>query len=152
MAVHELRRVAEPDPVLAALIAKLPPTGSIWPAAKRAAWLKMVHMAFDLVYDGEDGEAVELPSFLQASAPAAAAAAPEPAPPAPAMKASPFTFLIDREGYARRGDGTRINPVEVGTGVLYDERGEAGDFAAIIWADDSRGVPAGLQLDISPAF
>lgn len=139
---------SETDPVLAALIARLPPSGSVWPTKKRAAWMQMVWLSFDLVYEG-DGEAIDLPSFLQAAAAPAPAVAvtkdPEPKKPAP----SPFAFFIDLQGFARRGDGTRLMPADVG-GILYDQRGE-GDLGSIIWADDSAGV-RGYQLDISPAF
>ena len=42
------------DPLIAALIQKLPPNGK-WPAADRVVWLKMATMAFDLAY-GRDAE------------------------------------------------------------------------------------------------
>jgi len=42
------------DGVITALIGKLPSNGP-WPTAKRAAWLKMMNMAFDMAY-GPDAE------------------------------------------------------------------------------------------------
>lgn len=138
--------VGEPvDPVLSALIAKLPPGGTAWPLRKRVAWMQMLWLSFDLVYEAEPGEAVELPSFLQAAPSSAPAAA---APEAPKAPPAPYAFFIDREGYARRADGERIMPEQVG-GVLYDLRGE-GDLGSIVWANGSAGV-GGLQIDISPA-
>jgi hypothetical protein len=142
------------DPVLAALIGRLPPAGSIWSAKKRAAWMQMVWLSFELVYDLDAGDALEIPKFLEAALPAPAAVVAvnevEPAPPAPKPTAAPYAFMIDRDGFARHGDGRRLLPRDVG-GVIYDQRGE-GDFATIVWADDTVGVPRGLQLDISPAF
>lgn len=38
------------DPLLAALIGKLPAGGSEWTAAAREAWLRMMGVAFDVVY------------------------------------------------------------------------------------------------------
>lgn len=147
-AFQPLQTMPPTDPVLSALIAKLPPGGSVWPLKKRVAWMQMLWLSFDLVYEAEAGEAVDLPSFLQAgsSAPAApiAAAAAEP----PKAKPAPYAFYIDREGYARRADGEQIFSSQVG-GVLYDLRGE-GDLGSIIWADGSTGV-RGLTIDISPA-
>ena len=138
------------DPVLAALIARLPAGGAVWPAKKRAAWMQLMWGAFELVYETEAGEALELPSFL--AKPVAGPATPAAdVPAAPPKRAAPYAFMIDHDGYARRGDGTRLMPHEIG-GVMYDQRGESGDFAGIVWSDDSRGIPHGLQLDIAPAF
>lgn len=38
------------DPLLDALVKKLPQSGKPWPSAERKTWLKMVEMAFDLAY------------------------------------------------------------------------------------------------------
>ena len=46
------------DPLLAALIEKLPASGAEWPRAKRAAWLDNMARAFDSVYEG--GEAASI--------------------------------------------------------------------------------------------
>ena len=52
-----MARTAKPkidlDPLLAALIEKLPASGAEWPRAKRAAWLDNMARAFDTVYEGE---------------------------------------------------------------------------------------------------
>jgi hypothetical protein len=48
---------------------------------------------------------------------------------------------------ARRAGGDRIMPADV-AGILVDKRGQSGDLATITWADDSTGIPKGLQLDI----
>lgn len=142
------------DPLLAALIAKLPPGGSLWPVKKRVAWLHMLWMSLDVVYEADAGETIELPAFL---GPAAAASAPSSIPPsesaamtqpAKPVPTSLFAFVIDREGYARRANGDRVMPGHV-TDIIHDLRGEA-DLGSIIWADDSAGV-RGLTLDVTPA-
>lgn len=38
------------DPLLAALIKKLPPVGKPWPRADREVWLKLMRDAFDISY------------------------------------------------------------------------------------------------------
>lgn len=38
------------DPLIDALIKKLPKGGTAWPGAERATWIKMIQMAFDLAY------------------------------------------------------------------------------------------------------
>jgi hypothetical protein len=41
------------DPLIDALVLKLPKTGEKWPRAERETWLKMIEMAFDLAYGVE---------------------------------------------------------------------------------------------------
>lgn len=139
------------DPMMSALIAKLPPPGSSWPVDKRTSWMQMLWLTFDLVY-GSDAGAAELPTFLKpaqvnTAADSLAVTAAALSKPTPA----PYAFYIDKDGYARKQDATRILPSLVGGDVIYDQRGE-GDFATIIWADDSFGIPPRVQLNISPAF
>jgi hypothetical protein len=167
-----MARTAKPkiDPLLAALIEKLPPGGAEWPRSKRAAWLDNMARAFDTVYEGE------------AAAVAAARAEPQildlnrayvEVPPAAAHNGATRTvqalgddgkmhtatvivppgrllhdFYIDGDGFARRSaGGNRIMPGHVNS-AIFDMRGESGDPGAIVWADGSRGV-RGLLLDIS---
>jgi hypothetical protein len=47
------------DPLLAALIKKLPAAGSQWAVSDRIMWLKMAAMAFQMVYKG-DGESISI--------------------------------------------------------------------------------------------
>jgi hypothetical protein len=42
------------DPLIAALIGKLPPPETMWPAAERALWINAMAHAFALVYRIED--------------------------------------------------------------------------------------------------
>jgi hypothetical protein len=149
------------DPLLAALIAKLPASGAHWPVERRAAWLKMVWMAFDVVYAGGAGDAeAEMPNFLAAGVAfntsmrttGFAAVEPTAATAIAVAAADPRLniYYIDRDGHARRGDGKPVMPAEV-TDVIHDKRGEHADLAAITWADGSRGVPRGRSLEIAAA-
>jgi hypothetical protein len=142
-----------PDPLLAALIDKLPPTGTAWPAEARAAWLQMMWMAFGVVYGAPGDTPVELPAFLSFwSSPTAQAPPRHDEPAAPRTPAPPGPrYLIDGEGFARLNTGERIMPSDVGSSIVYDARGELGDLGAIVWADGSRGV-AGLRLEISTSL
>jgi hypothetical protein len=42
------------DPLVAALIQKLPPNGEDWPATERVTWLRMIAMAFQMAYGQSD--------------------------------------------------------------------------------------------------
>jgi len=63
-----MARPAKPKthPLLAALIELLPAGGTVWPQAKRAAWLDNMARAFDTVYDSaaDDSPADDLRSKL----------------------------------------------------------------------------------------
>jgi hypothetical protein len=49
------------DPLLSALVDKLPAAGTSWSAADRQAWLTMASNAFDVVYGVERGAPVASP-------------------------------------------------------------------------------------------
>jgi hypothetical protein len=42
------------DPVIAGLVARIPPVGSQWPVQEQVKWLQTVAMAFGLIYGNED--------------------------------------------------------------------------------------------------
>lgn len=134
------------DSLIAALMEKLPAPGTPWPAVERQAWLDMMAIAFITLY-GAAGVA-KPNSSVSPKAPARLkrSASRRPAPPKPLKGPGP-AFYIDREGFARRTGGDRIMPGQI-AGMLVDQRGEHGDLGAIVWADGSRGIPKGLQLDI----
>jgi hypothetical protein len=140
------------DPLLNALIDKLPPPG-VWPANERSAWLKMMAMAFDVVYGAAEG-GVEITRNGKAGLIAGMSEdemerhAESTKPADPPFSSVVRTFFIDREGFARGPGGVRIVASQV-DGRLYDLRGE-GDLGSIVWADGSTGV-LGKQLDIAAA-
>lgn len=135
------------DPLLSAVIAKLPPAGGAFPRENRVNWLKMVAMALGSAY-GEVGAIAIDPAAPAPRRDDHGAPIPMmPSAPAPPNSCPRYTFFIDQEGKARRMNGDRINPNQLNGEVLYDLRGE-GDLGAIIWADDTRGV-VGLQIAIS---
>ena len=105
------------DPLLSALISKLPAGGADWPVEQRKAWLALMEMAFNTVYGVQATSA-------------------HVAPPKPAVV---HTFMIDEEGYVRGRGGKRLNPSDI-SGPIYDMRGEEGDTRSIIWADESTGL------------
>lgn len=111
------------DPLIAAMIAKLPKAGEDWPADKQSAWLHLMAMAFGTVYGGE----VVFQSKQVV----------EPKQAAPFKLA--HQFIIDGKGYAKNAAGKRILPKDV-TGAVFDERGQDGDMRTIIWADETKGL------------
>lgn len=57
------------DPLMAALIKKIPPPGSAWPLDQRALWISACEAAFNLIYGPV--ERIDIPSlFIRTSAPA----------------------------------------------------------------------------------
>lgn len=147
--VDEAAGASRADPLINALIEKLPPIGTAWPADQRKAWLDLMSQAFTLAYGATSGGAMR--SSTQ-SEPTAKSGKAKPRPPrakAPLTKPE-HQFTIDRQGMARDHKGDRILPEDVND-TIYDERGQMGDLAAIEWADGTRGIPKGMQLDIAAA-
>jgi hypothetical protein len=55
-----------PDPLIQALVDKLPKPNTIWPIDDRAKWLKTAAMAFNLIYRTCQREQHQSPSALKA--------------------------------------------------------------------------------------
>ena len=55
-----------PDPLIRALVDKLPKPNTIWPIDDRAKWLKAAAMAFNLIYRTKEREERQSPSTLKA--------------------------------------------------------------------------------------
>jgi len=149
------------DPLFAAMIAKLPSSDKDWDVDKQVAWLNMMAMAFGTVYGGNAAErlACKCHDTLPASTPHQASAM--PAAPVPKFqrangegqsvsepKPISHAFYIDKEGMARNKKGDRIMPGEV-SDFIVDLRGETGDLDAIVWADNSVGLPRDRSLDVT---
>lgn len=125
------------DPLIAALIAKLPKTGEDWSVDQQLAWLRLMAMAFGNVYGGDaaaqfgrdmasNNRPLGFPSLKEPSSPT------KTVPPV-------HRFYIDADGYAKKASGERILAKDV-YGEIFDTRGEYGDMKTIIWADDSKGL------------
>ena len=41
------------DPIIEGLLDRLPELGTVWPKAKREAWLNILRQSFDLLYEDE---------------------------------------------------------------------------------------------------
>ena len=128
---------AKSDPLIAALIARLPANGVEWPTDQQLAWLRLMAMAFGTVYGGDAAQ-----QFGQAGS-----ATFKPLALVPRPKKPEHRFIIDEKGYARKGTGERVMPDQV-DGEMFDKRGIDGDMRTIIWADESQGLPQ-KQLVIS---
>jgi len=55
-----------PDPLIQALVDKLPKPNAIWPIDDRAKWFKAAAMAFNLIYKTSEREERQSPSELKA--------------------------------------------------------------------------------------
>lgn len=111
------------DALLAAVIAKLPTPGSEFPQDAQLAWLRMMAMAMGTVYGGDAVNAMGKPT----------------APVTSVKRQAVHSFLIDKQGYARRADGERVMAKDV-SGPIFDMRGQSGDMRGIVWADESTGL------------
>lgn len=140
------------DPLIKAIIDKLPRPGQPWSLEQRVGWLNMMKIGFDQAYGDAGPIAVVCGDGAAVTpAPAAAGVSAFPRPRLMPPPAAPVRWHIDRDGLARRPDGQRIMPNEIPVEeVLFDHRGEHGDLDAITWADDSRGV-LGIQIDVAAA-
>ena len=134
------------DPLLAALIAKLPPTNTEWLVERQLAWLNLMAMAFGTVYGGDAaarlGIKVDGSALSSASPATASSAAPAFVKPKPS-----YPFIIDEHGYVRDKKGKQVLPTQV-TDMIVDLRGEGGDLREIVWADGSTGLN-GADLTIT---
>ena len=126
------------DPLLAALIAKLPDDKD-WPVERQLAWLNLMAMAFGAVYGGDAAARLKAEPYTPLVLDRRDVLDMRSVnPPAPKPKPKP-TFYVDVDNYARKTNGDRIVASEV-HGPLVDLRGLDGDMKTIIWADDSTGL------------
>lgn len=128
------------DPLIGALIAKLPKLGEEWPVDQQIGWLRLMAMAFGNVYGGE--AAMILTNWKESRDPVAAAVT--TALTAMPTRVSPLKpthrFVIDEQGYAKNAQGKRVMPKDCGAVPIFDMRGQDGDMRTIVWADDSKGL------------
>ncbi len=135
------RKTTKLDPLIAALIDKIPAPGGDWPVEQQLSWLRLMAMAMDNVYGG--GVAATL-GDQRAGYQAAAQSPPAPVapPPFPSQKVvERHRFVIDKSGMAldtKRGEA--INPEDIEGDFIVDERGIEGDVKTILWADGSTGI------------
>lgn len=147
------------DPLLNAVIWKLPDIGQPFTAAARRKWLELVAMAFDVAYGPEDLDvAFGGPTGGAMTAQPSAPAAPEKPAPRPPHVAAGCDVYVDVDGFARcdvrKDDHGRPSPTpqrrvlaeEVEGEQIYDYRGERRDRSTVTWADDMRGAQPGMEF------
>ena len=137
------------DPLIAAMIAKLPDGGE-WPVEQQLAWIHLMAMALGVVHGGDAAARL---ATLAPGAPSANGNGLVPLrnpPPAAMLREAPKPhFYIDKRGFARNRDGVAINAKDV-QGELVDLRGMDGDVKSIRWADGTVGLN-GADLTIVAA-
>jgi hypothetical protein len=127
------------DPLISALIAKLPAAGGRYSQAQRVNWLRMMVMAFNEAYGIETSISVcgleDEPPRNVASGGLGLRPGDDVVPPARPPKPVDDRYRIDAEGFALRGD-TPIDPQDVppGTAIIDERTGHDHlDPATILW-------------------
>jgi hypothetical protein len=151
---------AADDPLIAALIGRLPKPGSAWPRSARINWLRMLVMGFNETYGLEEPILVSDTELRVPVSRGPLRLVPaEDTPPANlgdggrgGDAVSAPRYVIDQEGFAMCGVKP-IAPEDVPPGaIVWDERreGERGDLASILWkgegSRDPAKLPKGLQV------
>ena len=118
------------DPLVQALIDKLPDPKEGFSAQQQKAWLQMMELSLGVMYGS-------------------------PPKPEPTSKGKPadndYVFVIDEQGFVKGPDGTRLMPDEV-SGTVTDLRphNEA-PIDGITWADGSKGLNgADIMIEMAP--
>ena len=136
--------VGRADPLIGALIEKLPASGSAWSIERRLVWLRMAAMAFDLAYGVDAPIEIKLagvPMIMAADAGSPPEARREPAAtadvgPRLGRKRQPDQrYVICLDGMAWDGNKL-IMPDKVGNGdIIWDFRAGDQTLATVVWAD-----------------
>lgn len=123
------------DPLLSALVAKLPDSDAEWPVERQLAWLNLMAMAFGVTYGGDAAARIGIKSSgIEAKPVEQTKPSPAPLPPPVVHK-----FIIDMDGRACTARGKPVMPSEIND-VICDLRGPDGDVRTISWADGSTGI------------
>jgi hypothetical protein len=141
------------DPLVAAVIAKLP-SGGAWPREARIAWLKMAALAFDVSFGAEGGIEIAAtcdPDHGERTGAVHPATAVPVRVSAPAPPKGDKVYSIDAQGFALC-NGLAIDMHELPmTCEIVDYRTgmEFGDVAGIMWKSSGysdRPLPASVTL------
>lgn len=157
------------DPLIDALIRKLPPENGQFAVEARLAWLRMAVQAFDVAYgpaaaiaESRDGRDPHIVDFMRQKM----AGIENPKPPADDSNVTPLRrptedeiaaldeprYYIDKDGFARGPGGARVKVSDVpGDAIIEDERGTGGELDTIVWADGSWPAHALPSLNIQAA-
>lgn len=142
--MSEQAKTALTDPLLAAVISKLPTpgNGTTWSKADRINWLRMFVMAANVSYGDAAGISVtdveERPPLRFAPVlvdHATGESRPAPGPLPTRAEAGQARYVIDADGFALR-DMMPIDPEDIPPGTpIYDERTgpEHGDLSSVYW-------------------
>lgn len=147
------------DPLIAALIAKLPKPGTAYSRGARINWLRMLVMAFNEAYGLEEPIAVSpeleprrVPLRLVPVDGDMARLAVPPAPNPEPLSAP--RYVIDSEGFAMLGTKP-VAPEDIPAGAtLWDERqvGDQLDLSTVLWKGEGTRVPEKLpKLQVKAA-
>jgi hypothetical protein len=129
------------DPLISALIEKLPPPGPAWSIEQRLVWLRMAAMAFDLAYGVDAPIEIKLagiPSIMSTDAgspPAEQFKAETVGPRLGKKRVADQRYVICLDGMAWDGN-KMVTPERIGAGdMLWDFRPGEQSLDTVVWAD-----------------
>lgn len=133
------------DPLLDAVIAKLPARDAGFPAPERIAWITLLCNVLDVVY-GVVPHVVAARAIPSVTEPELS----KPLDAAPGAKS--YAFYVDADGFARGPDGNEILPGEIPRGeILWDLRTRdagRGYLSSVIWRDGTWPAVTGITLQV----
>ncbi|MES2671612.1 MAG: hypothetical protein V4673_14510 [Pseudomonadota bacterium] len=163
--------VIKRDPLIEAVIRKLPSEGATWPVEQRQAWLRMAVQAFDVAYGvqpeihiglepGVERLVRENPVLVAGPAGGGVSDSSNVAHlPARRVTAAEVAaldeqrYFIDADGFARGPGGKPIKATEVPREAVIEDERPAGqqDLDSIMWADGQWPANALPSLNVVAA-
>lgn len=148
------------DPLIQAMIDRLPKPGDAFPRVERERWLALMKANMDLVY-GSTGDEPTMADLLERHGGANFAERtvtrlPRHGDGDTTPVAKPFKpnkvpdFYVDETGVCLNKKGDRIMPEDIKgkDARLVDLRGPDGNIDIIVWADDSTGLQGDVLVTL----
>lgn len=133
------------DPLMQALIDRVPNPEEDWTEDAQFAWLEMLAHSMTLIYGGRVIDRLRPHQTVEAQPPANVlpmrARTSRPAPEQPDTRPEETKFHIDQSGFVRNTrTGQPVNVADVEGFDIFDTRGEKSDFRTLIWANGDKGL------------
>lgn len=140
------------DPLIQAMIDRLPKPGDAFPRVDRDRWLALMKANMDLVYGSTGDEVVyrQVEPKLGKSEILEIVADDPKLPPKMFKPNKVPDFYVDHDNHCYKKGGKRLMPEDIKgkDARLVDLRGPDGNIDIIIWADDSTGLKGDVLVTL----